>query len=156
MGKTQLARSFAERYQTSFSTVFWLNAKSEVKLRQAFLRLAQRIRNEADYSFEKTDENEQNTVNQVQSWLSIPNNQRWLLIFDNYDEPYHAKATSPEAFDLKKYFPFREHGSILITTRSILVTHGKVIQLHKLSLEESTRILLKRSGREENGEGKLR
>lgn len=32
-------------------------------------------------------------VNRVQSWLPSPENPRWLLIFDDYDEPLYGSQT---------------------------------------------------------------
>lgn len=56
-------------------------------------------------------------MKEVLKWLSQPSNNRWLLIFDNVDREYSASSSDSEAFDVKKYFPEADHGSILVTSR---------------------------------------
>jgi hypothetical protein len=50
-------------------------------------------------------------------WLSIPENGQWLLIFDNVDCDHRQQSADDDAYDLTRYFPEADHGSILITTR---------------------------------------
>jgi len=56
-------------------------------------------------------------VEGVLNWLSRPSNGQWLLVFDNVDREYAVPSNTPEAFDVKDYFPTAEQGSILITSR---------------------------------------
>jgi len=46
---------------------------------------------------------------QISFWLSKLENSRWLLIFDNYDDP--------NQYQIEQYYPFVAQGSIIITTR---------------------------------------
>lgn len=43
MGKTQLAVAYAKRHRDKYSAVFWLNARDEATLKQAFVEVAERI-----------------------------------------------------------------------------------------------------------------
>jgi hypothetical protein len=39
-------------------------------------------------------------IDAVKVWLSLPNNTRWLMIYDNYDNPKLAGNTDPAAVDI--------------------------------------------------------
>lgn len=56
-------------------------------------------------------------MNEVLKWLSQLLNNQWLLIFDTVDREFLATSRDPEAFDVKKYFPEVNQGSILVTSR---------------------------------------
>ncbi|KAI9672784.1 MAG: hypothetical protein M1831_000219 [Alyxoria varia] len=127
MGKTQLAIAFAKKTKKSFSTIFWLNAKSEESV--------------------KGKEQEEEAVGRFKEWLSHPQNKRWMLIFDNYDDPKTPSRKSVEAYSIKKYFPYRCQGSILVTSRSSKIHFGKPLMLKKLGLEQGLEVLTKRSDR---------
>ncbi|KAL1893605.1 hypothetical protein Sste5346_006436 [Sporothrix stenoceras] len=90
VGKTQLAANFARRYQATFSSVFWLDGRSEDRLRQSL------------------------AGSDVLDWLARPDNVDWLLIFDNVDQD-HEQGGTTSVFDIRRYLP-GDHGSILITT----------------------------------------
>jgi len=83
----------------------------------------------------------------VSVWLSNLENSRWLLVFDNYDDP--------DQFNIREYFPSVAKGSIIITTRRPDLVSGTKINVRSIAeKEESLRILATRSGREnvESGE----
>ena len=83
IGKTQLAITYAQRHRTCYTSIFWLNATSEVGLKTSLRNVARRLLPAETVS--KLDD-EQVCVN-VSNWLSEHDNTRWLLIFDNYDDP---------------------------------------------------------------------
>ena len=81
-------------------------------------------------------------VDMVKAWLSLPHNIRWLLIYDNYDNPKLPGTTDPMAIDVRKFLPESYQGSIIITTRSSEVRIGHLIQIRKLSdIRDSLEIL---------------
>lgn len=51
----------------------------------------------------------------MMTWVSRPDNTRWLLIFDNVDQE-HQRGGAYGSYDLRKYLQ-ADHGSILVTTR---------------------------------------
>jgi hypothetical protein len=56
-------------------------------------------------------------VGRVLDWLSLPSNQRWLLVIDNVDRGYSEKGQDSQAYDVMRYCPKADHGNILITSR---------------------------------------
>jgi len=136
IGKTQLAIAYAERHRHSYESIFWLNATSLKTLQASLHQLAQHILTSDEL---KHCDDDQLTVH-VSRWLSETDNTRWLLIFDNYDEP--------DQYQITKYYPHASHGSIIITTRLPDLVDGapiKVQHLHRL--EDSLQILETRSQR---------
>lgn len=101
----------------------------------------------------------------AQEWLSRLGNDRWLLIFYNYDVdlPHHdisaheKAAQTDTTYDLKTFFPSDFRGSILITTRNSNLAETIGAQEHHLKRLDPTieglKVLLKRSKREQQHEG---
>jgi len=136
MGKTQLAIAYAEGHRHSYESIFWLNATSSKTLQASLHQLAQHVLPPDELKHGDDDQ----LMVQVSRWLSDPDNTRWLLIFDNYDDP--------DQYQITKYYPHASHGSIIITTRLPDLVDGapiKVQHLHRL--EDSLQILETRSER---------
>jgi N-terminal domain on NACHT_NTPase and P-loop NTPases len=151
LGKTHLSITFAKQYHDKYSAIFWLNAKDELSLKQEFVRVSQIIGIDQG-SGSTGSANEDLVVQQVLRWLSRPENTRWLIMFDNYDDPRFPGIKSPTGYDIRDYFPSRSQGSILITTRSHRLTFARQLKLAKLQdLNESIEILSSRSGRDLRG-----
>ncbi|KAL6362010.1 hypothetical protein LRP88_05493 [Fusarium phalaenopsidis] len=104
----------------------------------------------------------------VKRWLDEPRNNRWLLIYDNYDHPKMGGDTgevpvgdggslsrpgevdqqAPEGYDIRQYLPDTDHGAVIVTTRSSTVQIGELLRLQKLrKIEDSLSILESTSGR---------
>jgi ATP/maltotriose-dependent transcriptional regulator MalT len=153
MGKTQLAVAYAKRYRDSYSAIFWLNIKDEDSLKQSFAKVAKRIRREHPsakrLSSMDMEENLDEVVDAVKAWLSLPENTRWLVIYDNYDNPKFPDNIDPTAIDIRQYLPESYQGSVIITTRSSQVKIGRRIQIRKLQdVHDGLKILSNASGRE--------
>ena len=94
-------------------------------------------------------------IDAVKAWLSLPNNTRWLMIFDNYDNPKLPGNTDPAAVNVRKFLPESYQGSVIITTRSSQVKIGYPIQVRKLeNVSDSLEILSNVSRREGLIDGK--
>ena len=159
IGKTQLSVAYAKRHKDSFSAIFWLNIKDEDSLKQSFAKAARQILREhpsaSRLSNMDTNENLDDVVDTVKAWLSQPNNTRWLLIYDNYDNPKLPGNTDPAAVDIQKFLPESYQGSVVITTRSSQVRIGHPIQIHKLGdMRDCLEILSNASRREGLTSGK--
>jgi hypothetical protein len=122
IGKTQLAVEFARRHYLSFSSVFWLDGQSEDILRRSIASSASRILegqiSEASRTYasdSRVDVDE--VVRDVLTWLARPDNNAWLLIFDNVDREHRVQGGDPQAYDVKRYLPGADHGSVIVTTR---------------------------------------
>jgi hypothetical protein len=154
IGKTQLSVAYAKRHKDSYSAIFWLNIKDEDSLKQSFAKIARQISQEHPsaslLSNVDTKENLGEVADAVKTWLSLPNNTRWLMIYNNYDIPKLPGNTDPAAVDIRKFLPESYQGSIIITTRSSQVEIGIPIQVRKLgNVGDSLAILSNASRREE-------
>ncbi|KAJ3575070.1 hypothetical protein NPX13_g4158 [Xylaria arbuscula] len=146
MGKTQLAIEYMKQHRDNYSAIFWLNIKDENSLKQSFARIAHQIKRQhpaaSRLSGLDIQENLDETIDAVKAWLSLPSNSRWLMVYDNYDNPTLPSIINPTAVDIREYFPESYQGSIIITTRSSQVKIGDTIQLSKMqNLDDSLEIL---------------
>ncbi|KAN0070370.1 hypothetical protein V8E54_011239 [Elaphomyces granulatus] len=153
IGKTQLTVAYAKRHKDNYSAVFWLNIKDEESLKQSFAKVAKQILREhpsaSRLSSVDIKENIGEVIDAVKAWLSLPNNTRWLMIYDNYDNPKLAGNTDLAAVDIRKYLPESYQGSVIITTRSSEVKIGHCIRIRKLEdVRDSVKILSNASRRE--------
>ena len=90
-------------------------------------------------------------IEAVKAWLSIQRNSKWMLVFDNVDDP--------QAYDINVHLPETHQGSLLITSRSSYMQIGKVVYvpLEKLTdAKESIEILAQTSRREISDQGQYR
>jgi NB-ARC domain len=159
IGKTQLTIAYAKRHKDKYSAIFWLNIKDEDSLKQSFAKVAKQILREhpsaSRLSSVDIKENLNEVVDAVKAWLSLPNNTRWLMIYDNYDNPKLAGNTDPAAVDIRNFLPESYQGSVIITTRSSQVKIGHPIQIRKLKdVRDSVKILSNASKREGLIDGK--
>ncbi|CZR52934.1 related to calcium-independent phospholipase A2 [Phialocephala subalpina] len=159
IGKTQLSVAYAKRQKDSYSAIFWLNIKDKDSLKQSFAKIARQILREhpsaSRLSNMDTNENLDEVVDAVKAWLSLADNTRWLMIYDNYDNPKLPRNTDPAAVDIQKFLPESYQGSIIITTRSSEVRIGHPIQIRKLGdVRDSLEILSNASKREGLRSGK--
>jgi len=159
IGKTQIAITYAKRYRDEYSAVFWLNIKDEASIQQSFIRVARQIMQQyPDASLLSAvgkQQSQEETIEAVKAWLSLPNNTRWLLIYDNLDNPRLANGADDKGIDIHQFLPTAYQGSIIITTRSSRVDLGYMIRIRKLiSIENSLENLSKISGRDNLQHGK--
>ncbi|KAG7289879.1 hypothetical protein NEMBOFW57_006256 [Staphylotrichum longicolle] len=144
IGKTQLAADFARRHKATFSSVFWLDGRSEDRLRQSLAGYASKIPKGQipDISRDSVLDSEKDVdivVADVLDWLGRPDNVDWLLIFDNVDQDLE-QGSETGAYDVRRYLP-GDHGSVLITTRlSRLAQLGDSRRLRKVDKELSEAI----------------
>ena len=160
IGKTQLSIAYAKRYKDSYSAIFWLNTKDEDSLKQSFAKVATQILRDHPSARQLCNidigGDLEIVIDAVKAWLSLPNNTRWLVIFDNYDNPKVPGNLDPAAMNIKKFFPESYQGSIIITTRSSQVEIGHSIQLRKLDkISDSLEILSSTSNREASIDGEV-
>lgn len=113
IGKTQLAASFARRHLLAFSSIIWLNASSEIDLKQSFAQYGHALW--LAQGGKEDGPNFDVQINIALTWLRQPRNRDWLLVLDDVGGDYDH-FDDPEANYVQKYLP-DNHGSILITTR---------------------------------------
>lgn len=153
MGKTQLAVSFARRHQTTFSSIFFIDGSSKDAVLQSFMRVFRRVAisdiDDKNLSSE-TDGVAISTPDRITAkaleWFSLEKNNRWLLIYDNVD----LDPTDLGGFELETFFPGRDCGSIIITTRlASLPVAATVKRLGAMDAIQSIELLTGTSSAEE-------
>ena len=159
IGKTQLCATYMKRYKESYSAIFWLNMKDEDALKQSFAQIGRQILRAYPSTLwpsnRYTDSNLDIVVDAVKTWLSLPNNTRWLMIYDNYNNPRLPGNLDPQAIDIQQFLPESYQGSIIITTRSSQVGIGHLIRIYKLkNMRDSLEILSNVSKRDNLISGK--
>jgi hypothetical protein len=147
MGKTQLAVEFARRHHRRFSSVFWLDGRSEDILKRSIASCAGRIppgqipETSRQYAADASADIDA-VVKDVMVWLARPDNTAWVLIFDNVDREYTEQGGDPDAYDVRVYFSGADHGSVLVTTRlARLEQLGDSQQLGKVDETQAKAIL---------------
>jgi hypothetical protein len=158
IGKTQLAVEYIKRYKEKYTAIFWLNANDEDSLRLSFRSIARQVLKYQPSTRILSDMELEGDLDQVVSavkaWFDLRDNTRWLMIYDNYDNPRTSNTSDPMTVDVRQYLPESDQGSIIITTRLASVTQGRRLHVQKLTdLEDGLKILSNMSGREgiENG-----
>ncbi|KAH7016085.1 kinesin light chain 1 [Microdochium trichocladiopsis] len=152
IGKTQLAATYIKRYREEYSAIFWLNIKDEASIQQSFARVAAQILEQhPDIGSLKglnLQQDHDEIIQAVKAWLSLPGNTRWLLVYDNYDDPKLPGRVSATAIDIHQFLPTAYQGSIIVTTRLSQIDIGHHIRIEKLESEsEGLQILSEASGR---------
>jgi hypothetical protein len=153
MGKTQLALAYEKRHREEYSAVFWINSKDVDTVKQGYAAAASRIyREHPSLVHLKTvvkGGNLDDAVEAVKRWMSHPQNNRWLVIYDNYDKPKLPGHNEPGTFDIQPFLPKANHGAVLITTRSSHLRLGPLVAVKKLQSDDhSLEILSHASGRD--------
>ncbi|KAI9874601.1 MAG: hypothetical protein M1830_009576 [Pleopsidium flavum] len=154
IGKTQLAITFAKQHRSYYSAVFWLNGQTEDTLKRGFVEMARRLYHEHPDSVPlrsaATSEDVDKIVASTNRWFSTRGNTKWMLIFDNVDNPKFPGHHDPQAYDLKAYFPDADQGSIIVTTRSSQLENiGEVVSVKKFQdVQDSFAILANTSRRQ--------
>jgi hypothetical protein len=159
MGKTQLALAFAQQHKDEYTAVFWVNSKDVDTLKQGYAAAAMRIYREhpslVHLKAFAEGSNLDKVVEAVKQWLSQPQNNRWLVIYDNYDTPKLPGREDAGTFDIRSFLPEADHGAVLITTRSSQLRLGPLVVVKKLqSIEQGMEILSHVSGRHGLSSGK--
>jgi hypothetical protein len=159
MGKTQLALAYEKRHRDDYSAVFWVNSKDVDTLKQGYAAAARRIYREHPSLVHLKAVAEGSNLNEaaeaVKRWLSSAGNDRWLVIYDNYDTPKPPGRDDPGTFDIRPFLPEVDHGAILVTSRSSHLELGRPVAVKKLrNINHSLEILSQTSRREGLDTGK--
>ena len=162
IGKTQLAIEYATRHKEKYTAIFWLNANDEDSLKLSFRDIAQGVLwdqkdrpSQSKLASVDLNGNLDPVVDAVKAWLSLQRNTRWLMIYDNYDNPRTAGNLDRSGVDIRRFLPRADHGSVIITTRSAQVSQGHRIHVERLrNMQEGLDILSNTSKRGNIGNGK--
>jgi tetratricopeptide (TPR) repeat protein len=136
-GKSQLALEYCQQaeHNGTYSIIFWIDATSPSTAQQSFTTAAQAIL-KPEFNAADEEGNLQYIRNTLSTWQG-----RWLLVFDNFDEPSSFQSKS-----VKEYFPQGSQGSILVTSRHAQATRlGNYIEVSTMSEDEALELLFQRS-----------
>lgn len=108
-GKTQLAIEFARRSQNIFSSIFWLNGDTRESVRQSLAQIARQLpKDQIPDSYRKLSRTSPEELDEIISniliWFEGPQNNRWLLIFDNVDRENPPEVNDPQSYDVEDFF----------------------------------------------------
>jgi len=152
IGKTQLSVEFARMQKESFSAIFWLDGSTRGRVEQSLAAIVRRLPQEqisetSQQLSRGSGADLEAAIKDVLTWLNLPTNHKWLLVFDNVDRDDSAILQDPDAFDPETYFPSADQGSILITTRlSRLEQLGSSWRLSGMSEDQGRNLLELRAG----------
>jgi hypothetical protein len=119
LGKTEIAVEFVHSQKSDFDAIFWVNSASTEKLYECYRKMAVQL---GLYSEAAAVNEDPDSIREtVKAWLSNPVRTlgaeqdtgelaKWLLVFDNADDPDI----------LSEFWPLNGPGSILITSRDPL------------------------------------
>lgn len=131
MGKTQIAVAYARRHMHDYHTVAWVRADSLQNLRADVAALAKLLNLP-----EKQQFSQEQIISAVKRWFTAMT--RWLLIFDDANNPEH----------LAQFLPASCYGHVLITTRSqsfAAEIGAQSIEVDVMAPEEAMDFLLQRA-----------
>jgi hypothetical protein len=137
-GKTSLAREYAYRYKAEYDRVWWVRASELATLMMDYTDFAKEL------DLPQKDSPDKNAiVNAVKHWLE--QNQKWLLIFDNAQEPDVVK----------EFLPQGGGGHVIITSRNpnwASVAHRRDVEVFKP--KEAVEFVLKRTSKNDKASAK--
>jgi tetratricopeptide (TPR) repeat protein len=136
-GKSQLALEYCQQSENdkSYTAIFWIDAMSPTTIEQSLTSVAREL-SKPGFDVADVEGNVRYVLTTVGTWR-----EPWLLIFDNFDDPYSFHNKS-----VKEYFPRGKSGSILITSRDgAAKCLGRHIDVSTMSNEEALELLFRRS-----------
>jgi len=96
IGKTQLAIEYARLHKCEYTSVFWLDGKTEESLIQSLLSISPRLPKgqmlNLDIQEIKGAEESRERAREVLRWFTLEGNSKWLLIFDNIDKTFYEAS----------------------------------------------------------------
>lgn len=131
MGKTQVAAEYAFRFRDVYEAILWVSAESRESLLADFRAIASLLECPPDLLDEPAS-----LLQTMREWFRSQS--KWLLIFDNADNPALVDPFIPRA----------ARGHILTTTRAGAVAEwaSRPLNLEALSADAGAQCILRRSG----------
>jgi Tetratricopeptide repeat/NB-ARC domain len=130
IGKSQIAIEYVYRHSTEYDLIWWIPSEERQGIQNSLVELAQRLELPVERSVDTA-------VPAVLEALSIGEPyRRWLLVFDNADQPE----------DVRRFWPRRGEGHILVTSRnSRWVEVAQAVEVNVFQRVESRELLQRRN-----------
>jgi hypothetical protein len=129
IGKSQIAVEFVYRYAAEYDLVWWIPSENLSEIQASLVKLAQRLELPVEMSIDTA-------VPAVIDALSTDTHRRWLLVFDNADDPA----------DVRDFWPRRGEGHIIVTSRnSQWAEVAQTVEVDVFQRAESRELLQRRN-----------
>lgn len=129
VGKTQIALEYVHRFAADYDLVWWIPSEQNELVVSALADLARKLGLRVGDDAAQVAQEVRDHLRQSSSTL------RWLLVFDNADEPQ----------EVSRHFP-GGNGHILVTSRNqTWLQYGKALEIDPFLREESVEHLLRRA-----------
>ena len=129
VGKSQVALEYAHRYMADYDLVWWINAEQEELINPMLAPMAPQLGLRSQDSIPET-------AHAVREALRLGRPyERWLLIFDNADNPG----------EVRNFFPGGSFGHIIVTTRNrAWSTVAEPLEIDVFARDESLDLIRRR------------
>ena len=92
-GKSQIALEYCQRSRVAYQGIFWINSTSKSTTTQSLVSVARELDDSAVEALDDDNAKVKFALHTLEQW-----HDRWLLVFDNYDDPITFS-------DIKQYTP---------------------------------------------------
>ena len=133
IGKTQLASAYFNQPPHYYSARFRIDGSTRPNFESDLFKIAQAIGLKEALAAES-----EKLVQKITDWLNVKDNDEWLILLDNVDDP----GDSAEQFDVLSFLKAVRQGSIIITTRLRgLTPNSKLVAVEPLEKIDALRVL---------------
>jgi tetratricopeptide (TPR) repeat protein len=129
VGKSQIAIEYIYRHASEYDAVWWIPAERPEQIKQSLTQLA------AQLGLDPVSNSSALVATTLEALAAGEPYHRWLLVFDNAEEPDVVR----------EFFPQGEVGRILITSRNALWARtARTVDVDVFTVEESVELLRRR------------